>query len=139
VRRPKTKSKERIQTDGFGSKKIESDVRKEQVKSIKIYELFDWFGTIQSGMTNYKHDAKVLHVAAVSIKQAYYLAGHGLWVGQNDGVIGIVEKRVDPDCTEPWLFFDGTRQAFAKFEHGDSCKRELDRLLANEADAERAS
>jgi len=100
------------------------------VKSIKIYELFDWFGQIQSGWRNYKHDAKVLHVAAVSIKQAYYLAGHGLWFGKNDSPTGIVEKRVDPDCPQPWLFFDGSRQAFARFEHGDSCKRELDRLLA---------
>lgn len=99
------------------------------MKSIKIYELFDWFGKLQSGMTNYKHDAKVLHVAAVSVRQAYYLAGHDLWVNQEDGLTGIVEKRVDPDCRQPWLLFDGSRQPFAKFEHGDACKRKLGRLL----------
>lgn len=101
------------------------------MKSIKIYELFDWFGQIQSGWTNYKHDAKVLHVAAKSIKQAYYLAGKYIWLGSNEDEIGIVEKRVDPDCLEPWLFFDKSRHKFAQFEHGASCKRKLTRLLAD--------
>ncbi|WDI43710.1 hypothetical protein [Bremerella sp. P1] len=100
------------------------------MKSIKIYELYDWFGQIQSGQTNYKHDAKVLHVAAKSIKQAYYLAGNDVWFGSNEDGTGIVEKRVDPDCMEPWLFFDKSRQKFAQFEHGDACRRRLARLMA---------
>ena len=100
------------------------------MKSIKIYELYDWCGQIQSGQSNYKHDAKVLHVAAKSIKQAYYLAGNSVWFGLNEDETGIVEKRIDPDCPEPWLFFDKTRQKSARFEHGQSCKRELNLLLS---------
>ena len=100
------------------------------MKSLRIFELYDWFGAIQSGWSNYKHDAKVLHVAAKGIKQAYYLAGNDIWIGTNEDLVGIVEKRVDPDCLRPWLLFDQTRQRHARFEHGDSCKRELKRLLA---------
>lgn len=103
------------------------------MKSIKIYELYDWFGQIQSGQTNYKHDAKVLHVAAKSVKQAYYLAGNSVWFGSNEDETGIVEKRIDPDCIQPWLFFDKSRHRCAQFEHGDACKRRLKRLVAENA------
>lgn len=69
-------------------------------KRIRIYELFDGPRGLSAQTRDY-HGILYM-VSAVSIRQAYYLAGHMQWASDLDKPIGIVEHYTRGGADEGW-------------------------------------
>ncbi len=82
------------------------------MKSPKVYDLF-W--TIHGPTCRSQEysllNKRITKVAAVSLKQAMYLAAHDVWY---NGTTGIVADRED----EVWRYYDGTTGNTPRFKHG---------------------
>lgn len=58
---------------------------------VKIYELYPYMGTFTNKLARYQ--GRTVQVAARSLKQALWLAGHGRWINpEADPLIGIVYR-----------------------------------------------
>ncbi len=91
-------------------------------KPIKIYSLFDSYSGLTCYSRHYAAPYKTMwHVAAYSIKQAYYLAGNDVWVSESADT-GIVEHHNGQDATQ-WRYWDGTKDWSARHEHGKVFKK----------------
>lgn len=89
------------------------------MKTIKVYELYDGALGPSSQSRNYGYISKRLwHVAAVSIKQAIYLAAHDQWRKGGKGV-GILEYS---HCAsdDPWKHDDGTVSYAVNYRHNQT-------------------
>ncbi len=87
-------------------------------KSIKVYELF-WNGARPTCESKYYPVAskRVTQVAAVSLKQAMYLASHDKWY---EGIgFGILSDRTN-GSDSPTKFWDGKIDWDTRYKHGKS-------------------
>jgi hypothetical protein len=89
-------------------------------KRVRIYELYRGpGGSFGNNSQNYAlHGRFIVHVAARSIREAYYHANKGRW---RDAVttVGIVEQ-FDGNC---WRHEDGTASPDARYRHGGSARK----------------
>ena len=87
-------------------------------RRLRVYELYragSW-PSCRTAAYGYWPNAKVLHVGAYSIRQAYHLAGRG----KRGYPLGILE------CAprgEPWTHHDGTTSHAPQFRHRQSLPR----------------
>lgn len=82
-------------------------------KKIKLYTLFNTINGLTS-QTQWDERASIeYHVAAYSIRQAYYLAGTSVWY---DGHVGILERgQLARDEAETWINYRGAQSMFGQF------------------------
>ncbi len=80
-------------------------------KPVYVYNLFDGPKGLTNNSQCYRGGVKIIVVAAVSIKQAYYLAGNDEWF---DGDIGIIETYMNPI----WTDYDGKELKEPNFGFG---------------------
>jgi hypothetical protein len=89
----------------------------------RIYELYRNGGAVTCRSAYYDRESKeVWHVAAQSVKQACYLAGHGIWAKPTSEV-GIVEYGNGGDDGSEWLDANGERRDSPQFRDGQKYKR----------------
>jgi len=86
-------------------------------RQLKVYQLYKGpKGPTCQSIHYGVHSKKVWMVAAVSVKQAYYLAGNDVWREDGQGT-GIVEMSTDA-ANEQWRYDDGKRGWHPKHKHG---------------------
>jgi hypothetical protein len=89
----------------------------------RIYELYGNGGAVTCRSACYDRDSReVWHVAAHSVKQACYLANHGIWVKPTSEV-GIVGHGNGENDGNEWLDADGKRRGCPQFRHRQMYKR----------------
>ena len=84
---------------------------------IKIYELYPTFHGYSNKTVEYRHEQGLMHIAASSIRQAYYFAHNDVWASED--ACGIVEKGRH-NQRMPWKTCFGTRSCTALTKHGAS-------------------
>ncbi len=84
----------------------------------RVYELYKRGFRLSCRTATYSHstDAKILHVGAYSVRQAYHLAGRRMW-GYPLGIIECSARGA------PWTHYDGTTSHRPLFRHGESLPR----------------
>ena len=102
-------------------------------KPIRIYELYGYPGTTPSAQSR-DYEGHVLHVVAVSIKQAYYLAAKSIWATDArlpHGIIQYYQKGRDGGdhrlWTGEWVY------GGLNLSHGDTQSRILEVLESRRA------
>jgi hypothetical protein len=90
---------------------------------VRLYEIYPRGGGFSTRTVDYHGQA--ISVAAVSIRQAYWLAGRGMWASSADNPVGIVESYGRNSHPGGWYrLWDGCRI------HGGLC---LDRAASRTA------
>lgn len=84
---------------------------------IRIFKLFDMGINSPTSESCYygRPSKRIWHVAAKSVRQAYFLAARNVWRKGGTGT-GIVEEV--PDGSDLWTHDDGTETYFPRFGHG---------------------
>ena len=84
-------------------------------RSPRVYELYKRGFWLSCRTATYAHStgAKILHVGAYSVRQAYHLAGRRMW----GYPLGILECSVRG---APWTHHDGATSHRPQFRHGQS-------------------
>ena len=87
-------------------------------RRLRVYELYRAGSRLSCRTATYTYstDAKILHVGAYSVRQAYHLAGRRMW-GYPLGIIECSARDA------PWTRYDGTASHGPRFRHGQSLPR----------------
>ena len=85
---------------------------------LRVYELYRVGSRLSCRTATYSYstDAEILHVGGYSIRQAYLMAGRGVW----GCPLGILESATRG---EPWQHHDGTTSYRPQFRHRQSLPR----------------
>lgn len=96
----------------------------------RIYELYKIGAKITNKSLHYRSGARIIHVSAVSIKQAYYLAYNEIWIDTDDDTsfTGIVERSNPHDLETPWEIFTGDDLAFRLFNDRQGSTKKIKEL-----------
>lgn len=69
--------------------RIPHHIKRPMSTSIRTYQLYPTVNGYSNRSVDYR--GTVVTIAAKSIKQAYYLAGNGIWFGDENAPVGILE------------------------------------------------
>jgi hypothetical protein len=89
-------------------------------RSVRVYELYKRGFRLSCRTATYSHstDAKILHVGAYSVRQAYHFAGRRMW----GYPLGIIECSARGAAL--WTRHDGTTSHGPRFQHGQTVPRD---------------
>jgi len=84
---------------------------------VRVYTIFPRRdGSFSTKTADY--DGRSISVAAKSVKQAYWLAGNGVWADSAESPVGVLSEYVKPKGTRYWYDPASFAHSGPSFEHG---------------------
>jgi hypothetical protein len=95
-------------------------------RRLRVYELYEtMFGFSARTWDYVRFKGPIVRVAARTIRQAYFLAGHGIWTDGpgSPGIVEVLDERDGPDGR--WVCWNGQRGPAigGRYRHGQSWEK----------------